>query len=256
MARSPTGATGTPSADPESASAPAGGVPWTRPRASPRCPQGCVDHRGQPVPSSDTPKASARASTARAHIDALGDKDVEFREREPALSGFGPSTAIRLTGPSHFVDKCDPQRAGRTTAPRKQRASGLAAADARCGQTTSRRRAGALSGFRFRAWEEHSEVRLSSDRRPRGRSVKPLPPPPQRAQERGDGMRSPGLSWGVLGAFGLSRAVSAGSGISAVYGKLIPRNPHHGHMGSTRNDGVGGSSPPVGFAESPATEGF
>jgi hypothetical protein len=72
------------------------------------------------------------------------------------------------------------------------------------------------------------------------------------ARHRGDrrSHRSPSFSWGVFGAFGLSRAVPASRRIRAIYGKLIPRNPHQGHIGSTRNDGVGGSSPPVGFRSS------
>jgi hypothetical protein len=115
----------------------------------------------------------------------------------------------------------------------------------------------ALSGFRFRGVGGALRVvcpRIAG----RGGSVKPLPPSPQRAQDAVTARGVPSfLFWGVLGAFGLSRAVSAGSGISAVYGKLIPRNPHQGHIGSTRNDGVGGSSPPVGLARNTRwTEAF
>jgi hypothetical protein len=92
--------------------------------------------------------------------------------------------------------------------------------------------------------------RLSSDPRPRRKretpaawsSASPTPRRPARGRLE--------HAWGVFGAFALSRAVSAGPGISAIHGKLIPRNPHQGHTGSTRNDGVGGSSPPVGFGSS------
>ena len=83
--------------------------------------------------SSDAWKRSARSSTARAHIDAIRDKEVECGEHEPAP--FGWAAAIFADGQSDLLDKRDHlQRGAQTTAPREERASGLAAPDARCGR--------------------------------------------------------------------------------------------------------------------------
>jgi hypothetical protein len=59
-----------------------------------------------------------------------------------------------------------------------------------------------------------------------------------------------GPAWGVFGAFGPSGQVATSTKNAALYGNWIPRNPHQGHAGTPRNDGVGGSSPPVGFGSS------
>jgi hypothetical protein len=81
--------------------------------------------------------------------------------------------------------------------------------------------------------------RLSSHRRPRRKHENScrllLSKPNNAVTARGRPERFLGRFWGV----GPTPAVSAGPRISAVYGKLIPRNPHHGHPGSPRNDVLG-----------------